>query len=124
MVKKGTVNALKEIELLDGYCYEIRIFFNGPLVDQSEDVPLLDLSIAKRDVQVFIGYASDDLLTPLSNDGRPTSWKGETVIGVEKINTVARYKVEIPVDDNNSSYTKEYGYASYLARLILDSLVL
>jgi hypothetical protein len=122
MVKEGTVNALKEIELLDGYCYEIRIFFNGPLVDQSEDVPLLDLSIAKRDVQVFIGYASDDLLTPLSNDGRPASWKGETVIGVEKINTVARYKVEIPVEDNNSSYTKEYGYASYLARLILDSL--
>uniref|UniRef100_UPI004056A29D hypothetical protein n=1 Tax=Candidatus Electronema sp. TaxID=2698783 RepID=UPI004056A29D len=122
LVKEGTVNVLKELELLNEDFYEVRIFFNGPIVDLSEDVPLVDLSIANRDVRVFLGYAPDDLLTPLSNDGRPTSWRCEPVIGVEKINTVARYKVKISAEDNENSYTKEYYYASYAARLILDSL--
>lgn len=122
MVKEGTVSALKEIELLNEDSYEIRIFFNGPLIDQSEDVPLINLSKAGRTIRVVLGYATDDLLTPLSNDGRPTSWKGEPVIGVEKINTVAKYKVIIPAKDNEKSYSIEYSYASYLARLILDSL--
>jgi hypothetical protein len=121
-IKEGVVNTLREIERLNEYDYEVRIFLNGPLIDQLEDIPWFDLSINNRAAQVFLGYATDDLLTSLANGEKIPSYIQDSIIGVEKINTIARYHVSIPVEAGADEYNIHYGYASYLAEIILDSL--
>ncbi|RWX50978.1 hypothetical protein VU01_12372 [Candidatus Electrothrix marina] len=121
-VKKGAVNALREIEQLNEYHYEVRIFFNGPLIDQPEDIPLYDLSLEDNNIQIFLGYATDDLLTSLSSGARLPSYTEDSIIGIEKINTVARYRFKVQVEAGRKEYNIHYGYASYLAEMILDSL--
>lgn len=121
-IKEGVVNTLREIEQLNEYDYEVRIFLNGPLVDQLEDIPWFDLSINKRAAQVFLGYATDDLLTSLAKGERIPSYIQDSIVGVEKINTVARYRVSIPVEASAEEYDIHYRCASYLAEIILDSL--
>ncbi len=121
-VKEGAVNALREIEQLNEYHYEVRIFLNGPLIDQPEEISLYDLSIKGSNTQIFLGYATDDLLTSLSKKGRLSSYIEDSIIGIEKINTVARYRFKIQVEAGEEEYNIHYGYASYLAGMILDSL--
>ena len=96
------------------YKYEAIAFLNGPPIDLAEDAVIAHLSLEKRPIEVFLGYATDDILSSLVDY--------ETHPAIQRINTIIRYEVNVPVEAGEDLYLKEYVSASVVAQFVLDSL--
>jgi hypothetical protein len=112
--RENTYAELLTLNNLTDYEYEVRIFLNGPTVDSDEDIEIASLQIDNRPVVVSLGYATDELLTPLV--------EYDTTPGFNKINTAVRYTIRVPVDSGEEDYLIEYSNAASIAELVLDGL--
>jgi len=100
-------NISKELEMLrqeEDYHYEVLIFLNGPLVDCEEDILIANLSLQGKPIEISLGYAIDEILTPLV--------EYEKHPAIERVNTVIKYKVDIPVEAEEEDYLIQYHNAS------------
>jgi Apea-like HEPN len=112
--RENTYAELLALNSLVHYEYEVRIFLNGPPVDSDEGFEIASLQIGNRPIVVSLGYATDELLTPLV--------EYDTTPGFDKINTVVRYSIRVPVDSGEEDYLIEYDNAASIAELVLDGL--
>lgn len=95
----------------ENFSYEVRIFLNGPLIDFENWEKIATLSQSDRTLDIEISYASDELLLPLV--------EYETHPSTQSINTVLRYYIDLPIDEDETSYHAEYSLASQVAKCIL-----
>ena len=105
---------LQDLRTLDRYEYEVQIFLNGPPADFENDASLVDLVRGEETISVGVCYASDQLVGRLVEH--------EEVPGYEKINTVLRYRVSLPVEAEEEQYLQTYPRASEVGALLLDGL--
>ena len=113
-VKEEIIQHLQDLRTLDRYEYEVQIFLNGPPADFEGEASLVDLVQGEETISVGVCYASDLLV------GRLVEY--EEVPGYEKINTVLRYRISLPVEDEEESYLQAYPNASVVGSLLLDGL--
>ena len=113
-VKEEIIQHLQDLRTLDCYEYEVQIFLNGPPADFEGEASLVDLVQGEETISVGVCYASDQLV------GRLVEY--EEVPGYEKINTVLRYRISLPVEDEEESYLQAYPNASVVGSLLLDGL--
>ena len=113
-VKEEIIQHLQDLRTLDRYEYEVQIFLNGPPADFEGEASLVDLVQGEETISVGVCYASDQLV------GRLVEY--EEVPGYEKINTVLRYRISLPVEDEEESYLQAYPQASVVGALLLDGL--
>lgn len=112
--RENTYAELLALNDLADYEYEVRIFLNGPSIDSNEEIEIASLQIDSRPIMVSLGYATDELLTPLVDYS--------VTPGFGKINTVVRYAIRVPVDSGEDDYLIEYVNAASIAELVLDGL--
>ena len=113
-VCKDSLEELEKLKLEENYNYEVCIFLNGPLIDELEDILIANLLFKDKPIEISLGYATDDALKPLV--------KYEIHPAFEKINTVIKYKVVIPIEAGEEEYLIQYHHASLVAQVLLDSL--
>ena len=113
-VKEEIIQHLQDLRTLDCYEYEVQIFLNGPPADFEGEASLVDLVQGEETISVGVCYASDQLVGRLVEH--------EEVPGYEKINTVLRYRISLPVEDGEESYLQAYPRASVVGALLLDGL--
>lgn len=114
IVWKNLFEKLDQLRLEDEYHYEVLVFLNGPLVDFREDIIIANLLLQGKPIEISLGYATDEIMTPLIEYKRHPA--------IEKINTVIKYKVNIPIEAGEEDYLIQYHNASLVAQLLLDSL--
>lgn len=113
-VIENSAQKLHKLRLEENYHYEVHIFLNGPLLDIKKDVLIANLLLDNYPLEISLGYATDEIITSLvENDKHPA---------IERINTVIKYKVNIPIEAGEESYLIQYHNASLLAQILLDSL--
>ena len=101
-VEEGITQHLQDLRTLDRYEYEVQIFLNGPPADFEGEASLVDLVQGKETISVGVCYASDQLVSHL------VEYEHQKVPGYEKINTVLRYRISLPVEDEEESYLQAY----------------
>jgi len=109
-----TFEKLSQLKLEDEYHYEVLIFLNGPLIDYEEDVIIANLALQGKPIKILLGYAVDEIMTPLVEYAQHPA--------IDKINTVIKYRVNIPIEAGEDDYLVQYHNASLVAQLLLDSL--
>ena len=115
-VEEGITQHLQDLRTLDRYEYEVQIFLNGPPADFEGEASLVDLVQGEETISVGVCYASDQLVSHL------VEHEHQKILGYEKINTVLRYRISLPVEDGEESYLQAYPQASVVGALLLDSL--
>lgn len=113
-VEEEIIQHLQDLRILDRYEYEVQIFLNGPPADFEGESSLIDLVQGGETISVGVCYASDQLVSHLVEH--------EKISGYEKINTVLRYRISLPVEDGEESYLQAYPNASEIGVLLLDGL--
>jgi hypothetical protein len=113
-VLENSLCELQKLRLEENFYYEVCIFLNGPLVDKSMDILIAQLSLDKKPIEISLGHATDEILTSLVEHEKHPA--------IEKINTVIKYKVDIPIEAGEEDYLVQYHNASLVAQLLLDSL--
>ena len=113
-VKEEITQHLQDLRTLDRYEYEVQIFLNGPPADFEGEASLVDLVQGGETILVGVCYASDQLVSHLVEH--------EEVPGYEKINTVLRYRISLPVEVGEEPYLQAYPKASEVGALLLDGL--
>jgi len=113
-VKEEISQHLQDLRTLDCYEYEVQIFLNGPPADFEGEASLVDLVQGEKIISVGVCYASDQLVSHLV--------EYEMVPSYEKINTILRYRISLPVEDEEESYLQAYPQASVVGALLLDGL--
>ena len=111
-VEEEITQHLQDLRILDRYEYEVQIFLNGPPADFEDEVSFM--VSGDETISVGVSYASDQLVGRLVEH--------EKVLGYEKINTVLRYRISLPVDEDEESYLQAYPQASEVGALLLDGL--
>lgn len=115
-VKEEITQHLQDLRTLDRFEYEVQIFLNGPPADFEGEASLVDLVQGEETISVGVCYASDQLVSHLVEQ------EHQKVPGYEKINTVLRYRISLPVEDEEESYLQAYPQASVVGALLLDGL--
>lgn len=111
---KRTLAEIDAVKSRKDYKYEARVFLNGPPIDLAEDAVIAHLALEKRPIEVFLGYATDEILSPLV--------EYKTHPAIQRINTIIRYEIDVPVEAGEDPYLEEYARASLVAQFVLDSL--
>ena len=115
-VEEEIIQHLQDLRTLDRYEYEILIFLNGPPADFEGEASLVDLAQGEETISVGVCYASDQLVSHL------VEYEHQKVPGYEKINTVLRYRISLPVEVGEKPYLQAYPNASEVGGLLLDGL--
>jgi hypothetical protein len=114
LVWRSLCEQLDELRMEDSFEYEVNIFLNGPLIDLEEDISIPNLLLQDSPIEILLGYATDETLEPLVDHKKHPA--------LERINTVIKYRVTIPIEAVEEAYLTQYHNASIVAQLLLDSL--
>lgn len=94
--------------------YDVFIFLNGPSIDEESSVPLGTVSADDSDVEVSIGYASDELLERFNASSRDAQ--------LSRINTVISFRCEVSTHAPVDSYLQLYVLGGRVAERVVDCL--
>ena len=114
-VEEEITQHLYDLRTLDRYEYEVQIFLNGPPADFKGEASF-DFVQDAETIPVAVCYASDHFVSQL------VEYEPQRAPGYERINTVLRYKISLPVEDKEESYLQAYAQASEVGSLLLDGL--
>ena len=113
-VEQEIIENLKDLRTQEWYEYEVQIFLNGPPADFEGEASLGDILENEETISVGVSHASDQVVGLLVEHGE--------VPGYEIINTVLRYRVLLPVDEEEETYLQAYPKATEVGALLLDGL--
>lgn len=95
--------------------YEVVIFLNAPMIDEESPVPLVKFALNDDlEVDLSIGYATDELLTRLFRTG--------SIAQLSEINTVIRFPISVSVSAPVESYLNVYLIGAAVAERVVDCL--
>src|SRR5215213_1463507 len=94
--------------------YDVCIFLNAPLVDEEAPIEVGKVSWESSEIEVLIGYASDELLEKFNASRRDAE--------LTRINTVISFRCEVSVDAPVDSYLHVYVLGARVAEQVVDCL--
>lgn len=95
-------------------CYEVCIFLNAPLIDEETPFEIGKVSGERSEVQIYIGYASDELLEKFNASRRDAQ--------LSRINTVISFRYKVRVEAPVDSYLQVYVIGARVAEQVVDCL--
>jgi hypothetical protein len=95
-------------------CYEVCIFLNAPLIDEETPLEIGKVSWESSEVQIYIGYASDELLEKFNASRRDAQ--------LSRINTVISFRYKVRVEAPVDSYLQVYVLGARVAEQVVDCL--
>lgn len=119
-VAKILTESLVELARREFQEYDVLAYLNGPLVDQSEPVPIGSLPDHDNPV-VSLAYADDASLRRAKHEGFSLS-ADDLPLSIRHANTVVTYTVRVPVAAPVEAFLRVYPFAAQHMVRILDVL--
>ncbi len=116
-IAERVLDFIKKLATRVIYKYQVLIFLNAPLVDDSKSIPLGKVKINDPifEADINISYADDQFLSKLS-------LLNVSLLNANFINTVCSFNIKIPVDASIDKYLLSYEFAGRVAEKLVDSL--